>query len=47
MTTRVWSPRAQRVMAAVRANFIKWNHRPSADHMQALAFSSSHSGSGS
>jgi hypothetical protein len=33
---RVWSPRARRVMAAVHSNFIKWNHRPSPEHMIAL-----------
>ena len=36
MNTQLWSPRASRVMAAVSSNFIKWEHRPSQDQMDAL-----------
>jgi hypothetical protein len=33
---RQWSPRTRRVMAAVRSNFLSWEHRPSTKQMQAL-----------
>jgi hypothetical protein len=31
-----WSPRTRRVMAAVRSNFISWEHRPSETQMRDL-----------
>jgi hypothetical protein len=33
---RQWSPRTRRVMAAVRSNFLSWEHRPSTKQMLAL-----------